>query len=343
MRRPPRRGFTLIELLVVIAIIAILIALLLPAVQAAREAARRVQCLNNMKQLGLAMHNYESTFGGFPPSMCASGSGNTVTWIERLERPGARPALWRAGEPLQLGELQRLEGGPAEHDDDRAERRDADLPERPEHVGLVARLRPLGRDELRRQPGRLVRLGRLQRPAEPQRLRHEPLPADRRVPATARARPCSPPRSRSASRPRTAGPSPSRRSPTRTTSPRPTPTPTPWPPTTPSARSYPDEFHTEWSDGNAHSAGFTTAWPPNRKVAGQHPREPGPGSRPERLQRGTRRPHLRRDHLAELPPRRRERPDGRRLGEVRQVVDQRLHLARPGTVAGGEVLSDGAY
>jgi prepilin-type N-terminal cleavage/methylation domain-containing protein/prepilin-type processing-associated H-X9-DG protein len=72
-----RRGFTLIELLVVIAIIAVLIALLLPAVQAAREAARRAQCINNLKQIGIAMHNYHDVIGSLPPGFRAGSVDGT--------------------------------------------------------------------------------------------------------------------------------------------------------------------------------------------------------------------------------------------------------------------------
>ena len=97
MRSRSARGFTLIELLVVIAIIGVLIALLLPAVQAAREAARRAQCTNNMKQIGLAMHNYISVNGSLPPGTSNYGWGTWIIFILPYTEQGALFNAWNQG------------------------------------------------------------------------------------------------------------------------------------------------------------------------------------------------------------------------------------------------------
>ncbi|HEV3164137.1 MAG TPA: DUF1559 domain-containing protein, partial [Isosphaeraceae bacterium] len=104
MRRVPR-GFTLIELLVVIAIIAVLVGLLLPAVQAAREVSRRAQCVNNLKQIGLALHAYHDQLGSFPPTTLrhkvdpycdACGYGALYTFRTMILPQLEQPALFNA-------------------------------------------------------------------------------------------------------------------------------------------------------------------------------------------------------------------------------------------------------
>ncbi|MEO8495605.1 MAG: DUF1559 domain-containing protein [Planctomycetota bacterium] len=133
MSKNVRRGFTLVELLVVIAIIGILVALLLPAVQAAREAARRMQCGNNLKQLGLALHNYHDTYKVFPMGVmnpgvnpgsagtlpylttCSVTCRNTPWTLYILPYIEQQPLHDQIDFSLAMGPAQRSGAGPAIH------------------------------------------------------------------------------------------------------------------------------------------------------------------------------------------------------------------------------------
>src|SRR6476660_6926402 len=99
-KRAPIGGFTLVELLVVIAIIGVLVALLLPAVQSARESSRRTKCLNNLKQLGIALHSYHDTIGGFPPGYLENNPlTDRANWITLLLPYHEQAAVFQLYDP----------------------------------------------------------------------------------------------------------------------------------------------------------------------------------------------------------------------------------------------------
>ena len=329
-----RRGFTLIELLVVIAIIAVLIALLLPAVQAAREAARRIQCVNNLKQIGLAVHNYHDSVGTLPLG-CAvtfdrsgnpffNGWGITARILPYLEDQNKFNAcnFSLANETPQNDTAMRIatstylcpsdgqnqvifidDGQPRNNTNYAFNRGDWYV-----WGGLVTsaaaelsvpreRVRAARRGHRRPEQHDLRRRGEDAHavPAELLGAPVQPRSRHRRGPVrmTARLRSRTMPAARGASRS--------------------------------CAR-----LGALGMGGRQHEPGRLH----HRLAAEQgHPgelqRHDGPGHRPDRHPRGERRSHLRRDHGAELPPRRGQCPARRRQRPLRQEHDRRLDLAGP--------------
>lgn len=113
-----RNGFTLVELLVVIAIIGVLVALLLPAVQQAREAARRMQCTNNMKQLGLSLHNYHDTFNALPPAYLYRGGNGKANygWAVNILPYIEQASLYDALDPGRIPLYERYKASATDAD-----------------------------------------------------------------------------------------------------------------------------------------------------------------------------------------------------------------------------------
>ncbi len=262
-----RRAFTLIELLVVIAIIAVLIALLLPAVQAAREAARRAQCLNNLKQIGLGLANYESSFGGYPPSMCASGSGSNVTWINGWSALARTLPFLEQGNLFNTANLTLWKEDPTNTTTIGLNVAVFLCPSDPNHQPVAHDYGLSGVTNYGVNQGdwfvwggfggagnrNAFGMNRSRRIAEfTDGTSQTMMMAEVKV---------SQPSSNCRTIPLATINNPNN-------VPSPNADPYSVAPDYATCPLYPNEFHSEWSDGNVHAAGFTTAWPPNKSVIG---------------------------------------------------------------------------